>query len=41
MQLCPIGDVYNDLVTFGRAIESAAGEVPETKPQLDLFGGDK
>lgn len=31
---------YNDLVTSWPAIESAAGEVPETKKQLDLFGGE-
>jgi putative DNA methylase len=30
---------YNDLVTSWPAIETAAGEVPESKKQLDLFGG--
>jgi putative DNA methylase len=30
---------YNELVTSWSAIESAAGEVPEPKKQLDLFGG--
>ncbi len=30
---------YNELVTSWTAVESAAGEVPEPKKQLDLFGG--
>jgi hypothetical protein len=31
----------NELVTSGLGIETAADEVPETKPQLELFGGEK
>ncbi|XXY51164.1 DUF1156 domain-containing protein [Sorangium sp. So ce269] len=30
---------YNELITSWSAIEAAAGEVPETKDQLDLFEG--
>jgi putative DNA methylase len=30
---------YNGLVTSRTAIETAAGEVPETKAQINLFGG--
>lgn len=32
---------YNELVTAWSAIESVANAVPETKPQLNLFGGDR
>jgi putative DNA methylase len=32
---------YNDLVTSWSAVESAAGEVPESNEQLKLFGGDQ
>ncbi len=31
---------YNDIVMSWLSIESAAGEVPESKKQLDMFGGE-